>query len=201
MNIFKIDKFPYLLTILFALSAWSLSKIVDDLESSSILEYKLSQSRTNGDSSVVYYELTNITKRNFKKLSLKLSYFKSADGKIYAANILTEPPADKDSISFENDEKNMEFAKFFISQMQPGWRYILEVRFTGPTQPVLHYYSDINETVNLKEYGFETFLVRHENLIIVILLICWIILIVVYCIIISRDVSPEFNIEDYEYQI
>jgi len=201
MNLFKIDSFPYLLTILFSLTSWSLTKIVDSLIQSPVLEYKDVEKNINADTNEVYYEITNISNHVVKDLTFKLNYFDSAQGQIFDAQIYTAPPAFKENLNVIYDEDRKGYAKYTIPQMQPGWTYLLEASTAGNTAPVFSFSSDSGETINLKRTGFNTFLIKNQDLIILSSLIMWVVIIIFYLIWMSRASSMECKLVDYESQI
>ena len=199
--IFKTDKLPFLLTILFGLSAWSLTRIVDNFVSSPILEYKIAYNRSSLDSGYIYYSINNIGSHVLKNVQFRLSYFSPQDGRVLSGEIITKAPATKININTTLDEANNEFIEYEIPQIQPGWEYILSAGIKGPKHPILSFYSKDNETINLKEVSVTTFLIKHQNSIIYYLLLVWIICILGYFIFLSRENSKQEKIEGYESQI
>jgi hypothetical protein len=197
MNIFKTDKFPYLLTILIALAGWSLSRIIEKITEAPTIEYSVKTVKEDSGKKTYRLYIHNISKTLLKKMVFKISYYDSQLNKISNPNIITIPPAFKDDLAVGDDAPNNEYATYEINQMQPGWKYILTADIEGDDLPVFYMKSVNDETIRMKELGIETLLIRGQTYIIVGLFLIWSVLIVIYLSYISKAETAK-KTEDNE---
>lgn len=186
MNILKTEKFPYLLTILFALIGWSLTHSVDRLINSPIIEYKLKKECSGNGRKLVSYEITNISRdRLFENIEFKLLCKRGCKGKFLQAKLKLPPPMD---IS-EEVEMDDDYVKFSIPELHPDWKLLLTVEMSEDFNPTLHFSSkksaNDNKPIRLLRSSFETYLIKHELKIIIGLIVFWSLLIILYLVLIG----------------
>lgn len=196
MNILKTEKFPYLLTILFALIGWGLTHSVDRLINSPIIEYKLKKEFSENGGKTVSYEITNISRdRLFENLEFKLLCKRGYKGKFLKAKSKPFPPMDLP----EEVEFGDEYVKITIPEFHPDWKFILTVKMSEDFYPTLHFSSKNsatgNKPIRLLQSGFETCIIKHELQIIVGLIALWLLTIVIYLALIGKKNNSEPDVK------
>lgn len=89
-NLIKLDKIPYLLTVLFLLLGWSVSHIADRLLSAPIVEYHYDEA-IKGDVKTVEYTINNISYDKLYK-NLRFSILSTPDTCIDKVEVFPVPP-------------------------------------------------------------------------------------------------------------
>ena len=191
-DILRTEKFPYLLTILFALIGWGLTHSVDRLINSPIIEYKLTKEFTENRKQLVSYEITNISRdRLFQNIEFKLLHKRGSKGKLSQANSKTFPPMDLP----EQVQFGAEYATITIPEFHPDWKFVLTVEMSEDFYPTLHFSSKNpaagNRPIRLLRSGFETYIIKHELQIIVGLIALWLLTIVIYLAFIAKHNNAE----------
>lgn len=176
-------EFPYLLTILFVLVGWSFTHVVNRLLQSPTLEYKIRESREKANS--LSYEIENITRdKLFKDLTFLLLFDGPAKEKLIKADLVVLPPARISGEVKLPPVVEAEYAKFFVPEFHPNWRMALKVELkvglSEKEYPRLRFSTGDDKPIRLVPASFETFLVKHEFSIILILLVSWSLLIISY---------------------
>ena len=192
INILKIDKLPYLLTVLFVLIGWGLTHTVDRLLKSPIIEYKIIYKDSQDKSQLLVYEIANISRdKVFRNLQFELLLTDTRKGKFKGdeCTLLICPPM---NITKEPETGDDTF-RFFLEEFHPNWKIGVSLKLSGDNNPTLHFSTIAddgkyrNQPVMLLQSSFETFLVKHEFGIIVILLIAWCFLILIYFYALSKS--------------
>jgi hypothetical protein len=191
-NIYQLDKIPYLLTILIALSGWTLNHLVDRLLLSPIIEYS---EHTDTCPKQVSYTFRNLSRdKVFSDLTLHFLIREKREGEFVTdqCKVLNIPP------SYRRDEpvKTKDSFSIGLPEFHPGWLIIIQLTLSENVKPTLHFSTvkDGNqeiEPVLLMEAGLETFLVKNEFQIMILLLGLWIILIIIYFIYLHRAKTPK----------
>ena len=173
---FASDKFPYLLSILFALLGWSCLHVTDRMLSKPILEYSVDSAR-NGNSSQYEYLFENLSPDKIYD-SVRLSFILSNPSRgdfitffeIYSVTGYIFSPNRK--IQFREN------AECVLIKYQPGFKVKVVCKVEGNTFPIIRYYASTPLFIIKK--GFETFIVKNETTIFFTLITIWVILITIY---------------------
>jgi hypothetical protein len=186
-RVVRLEKFPYLLTLLFVLLGWGLTHTVDRLLDSPLIEYTVKQEAKEGSVNIEY-QITNITRdKLFKGLSFLVMLPDTPKARIVKASWAVLPPIRLDPSAKEPDTNAMR-AIYYVPQFHPNCSIRLQVLISGSVVPPLRF-SSSDTAVMLIHSSLQTFLVRNEICILVILMATWSIAILAYGIYLGRAVT------------
>ena len=196
------DKMPVLFTIIIGLIAFQINKIYDTLLLSPILEYnfRITEDHSNNieKSYKIKGEIFNITRNHvFRDLSFDIRYvntdtsMQNIDFNIEHPDIIPVAPTYlnilADSVTFSDGSRYEKInlwrntsIRLNISELQPHMRFFLEfdVSYNSAKKrllPVIYFDGKIREDIILlKERSIETFIVKNQIFINVILIFIWI---------------------------
>lgn len=172
------DKVPFYMTLVLAMAGWSVTYIIGRIASSPTLEYKVSpptavQSKEHPNAKKLTVELANLT-RTTTFTNLTVVFISPTGTKILgdATEVHRVPPA------FEGNEPwklRGGLAQYTIPKVHPGWRFDVQVGFTGEKPPLLGFESA--DPIYSAEPSWETKFVRNEGGIFAGLLGVWVLVI------------------------
>ncbi len=164
------EKAPFIVTLVIAGMAWTLSHIVDPLLATPMLLYRI-QVVNDGGKKSIYVTLKNITRdKTFRDVRVVIT---AALGDTLANhNVIAVQPA------WEGDQPGVREGRTFdftFPEIQPNGQFEMTASYRTATRPSLRI-SDPSGTVDAITPCVETFLVEHEMALFSGLLIFWIIL-------------------------
>jgi hypothetical protein len=166
------EKAPYIVTLIIAGLAWTITHIVDRLLATPMLTYQIQELAENGKRSV-YITLNNIERdRAFRDVRLTLT---AAPG-----DSLSNPVIIPVEPASEGDQPGMQAGRTFdfkFPEIQPGGRFEISASYKGPTRPSLRI-SLANGSIYAVQPSTETFLVEHEIEVLTGLVVVWLITLV-----------------------
>ena len=149
------DKAPYIVTLIVAGLAWTLTHIVDRLLATPLLTYQ-QQIIENGGKKSLYLTLRNITRdKTFRNVRLIVTA--TPGGTIIDASVIPIQPA------WEGDQPGTMAGRTFaytFSEMQPDSQYEVSVTYGGSDPPTLRMASD--GTISFVHRSWETWVVENE---------------------------------------
>ncbi len=168
------DKAPYLVTLVVAGIAWTVTHIVDSLLASPVLVYR-TQILESGGKTSFYLTLKNITRdKTFRDVRLIIS----AD----PGDLLSDGAVIPIQPAWEGDTPGNLAGRTFeytFAEFQPGWQFEISAVFKGPKRPTFRIAPRPDEAVRAVPSSIETILVENEIPVLASMLIGWIILLVV----------------------
>ena len=195
-NIISSDKFPYLLTLLFAGLSFVLSHLISEIEKWHLVEYQMVykgplnfEGRRAFMHSVIVKNVTN--SYLFDDLKLIVDYQNDSGDSILDKSMAYIPPAhfeEATEVLISNLLYQVELKNF-----QPGWEVELSVLTTGEQPPVVRSFSE--KPMYLRELSIITWAMRNKIPLLLTILICWIMSIVVYLFLLAR-ISEESRITE-----
>jgi len=176
--ILRMDKPPYLLTLLISLIGFQINYITKSLTETPLVEYKFDRSEQSmTDTSFTYLMKCNIANLSsdklFKKVKISVAYPSSQSQSYYftSPDITIIHPS---SLTGPKYVLSDNIVSFFLENVQPQFKYILTAKIVSKkrieTNPFL--YVDCEEPMIVKEGGIETFLVENKLAINIALTIC-----------------------------
>jgi len=204
MSVFKIDKLPYLLTILFVLVGWGLKHSVDRLLKSPIIEYKMEKSGLKKGQLIVY-EITNISRDTVFR-NLQFEFLVDTEKSKFMQDkckLTIHPPL---NIQKRADKGDGHF-KFSLEEFHPSCKVGVDLELSGDVSPTLHFStisdsgSPTSQPVMLLSSSFDTLLVKHELGIIKVLVLVWVALILVFLFAIKRSNALNPNLIEFEGRV
>lgn len=164
------DKAPYVLTLIVAGIAWTVTHIVDSLVTSPLLVYRTQIVDTAGKKSL-YLTLKNITRdKTFRKVRLIISGGTPGDLLTDGAVIPVQP-------AWEGDTPGTLVGGTFdytFEEFQPGWQFEISVGFGGTAVPRFRIAPRQEDVVRAVPPSFETWLVENEIYILTFMLLVWV---------------------------
>jgi hypothetical protein len=162
------DKAPYIVTVIIAVLAWSLTQVVGRLLATPMLRYSIEENSGAGDKTQ-YIRLKNITRdKTFRNLRLVVAAPPGGELTQRPHVIPSEP-------AWEGDQPGS-FAprtfEFTFKEIQPNWTFEVAIRYRGPEQPRVRM-SNPDATVFIVQPSIQTWLVEHEFEVFVALVIIW----------------------------
>jgi hypothetical protein len=165
------EKAPYIITLIVAALAWTLTHIVDRLLAAPLLTYQ-HQIIENGGKKSLYLTLKNITKdKTFQNVHLILTA--APGGSIADAAVIPIQPA------WEGDQPGVTAGRTFaytFSKMQPESQYEISISYSGNDPPTLRMSSD--GTISFVSPSWETWIVENE-----ISLLAWLLIAGIICLV------------------
>ncbi len=159
-----LEKPPFILAVFIGAVAWTVTRYADQLQSAPIIEYTVKTSEIKKQPCIDVH-LENLTYNNqFMDLVFVLHGGGVSDPKIFPSAPAWEGP---NAPSAHGD-----LAEFPISAFQPGWQFRLSASYTGPKIPEFQL-KDATSPVRLVKPSVETFIIRHQNMILWVLLALW----------------------------
>ena len=165
------DKLPYLFTILIAITAYQLDHIISNVSETPIIEYGFSILNSK-DSAGFKVDSIKVTIRNlnkktaFKNLEFDIKYRsgrRSKPTEVYDADLIPISPApilpDSDAYSWRS-----QYNHYKIPQLQPDGEYwaILKIRDKKELNNMPMIYLSSSDNVWLTESNMETFVIRNQ---------------------------------------
>jgi len=186
ISVFKLDKIPYLLTVLFLLLGWSVSHIADRLLSAPIVEYSYKES-IHGDIDNVEYTINNISyDKLYKKIIFSILPSAGTNINIDTVEVKPVPPMVlENEPQFTNDCINIEIPEF-----HPGTSIKILFELPKGSKHNLHFSSD-NTAIKLVKSCLMTLVVKHELTILLAMVALWLILIITYFAFIAININNE----------
>jgi hypothetical protein len=184
------NEVPYFFSILLGLIAYQLNSITSIQFNAPTISYSfdIEDSKYISDKFVVETincSLQNITNdKVIRNLNISIAYGTDLDSsnRVYNPEIISIAPSQilPDSL-FENIA-NGELNNYTLPEIQPNSEYIL--KFTAKHNKTVNEFPKLyfcsSDSVRLKEFGWELFLVKHQIAINIILLLLWTILFLCY---------------------
>lgn len=171
----RVEKAPYLVTILFASLGWGTKHTVDRILASPTIEYTYEVRDTSQNKSVTV-TLRNVSHdKIFKNLLFVLLLPPDAPGEFLSVKKTALSPA------WEGDNpphKTKHSGTFDLPALHPNWEVRLVATFSGDISPTLRLHSS-ETSVRLVQPSVETFLVKHELLFFTSMIIIWALVILV----------------------
>jgi len=164
-------KAPFIVTLLTAALAWSVTHIVDRLNNTPFLKYDLliEDSRNIRRLRISLENITN--DKVFRNLSIVAS--SPHDSAISRISIVPQEPAFEGDKPYSISESGRT-AQIKLPVVQPGWSFDILVEYAGKNRPYLRIETK-NDTVKLTRPNLETFLVENEFKVIVCLISIWLV--------------------------
>jgi len=161
-QLLRLKEAPYLMTVLLGFCAWILTHTVDRIQQSPIIEYRITEYRTNGTVKV-RCEIENLcSDKVFTGIKFSLGGPR-VDGESYSGGraIVTAPTHRPE----EFYDLGSSVAGLF-PHFHPSWRVVFEATKHGTFTPYLQFHTmassqDVQGVLLLRS-GSKTFLVRHE---------------------------------------
>jgi len=181
MSIFNLkeDNLPLVFALMLGFIIWGLEHIVEESLKTPVIEYSVSK-KIKKDTVQLIYEFSNLS-RDKKYNNLKILYLLDRDQRIYTGSYVPDKLAmeDQNDVPFYIDTTQNE-GVFNISTIQPlaSFKIILNIR--NDVLPEIRYST--GETIILKEYSFDVFLVKNEFTVIIILIAIFIVSLIFYAI-------------------
>jgi hypothetical protein len=120
------DKAPYILTIVVAGLAWTLTHIVDRLLATPLLSYQIQQLDRDGKKSF-YLTLKNITReKTFRALRVIITA--APDSVLTDPAIIPVQPASEGDQPFALNERTFDFT---FPEIEPGWQFEIPQALKG----------------------------------------------------------------------
>jgi hypothetical protein len=163
------DKAPYIVTIVMAGLAWTLTHIVDRLLTTPLLSYQIQQLQGDGKKSF-YLTLKNITRdKTFHNLRIIITA--AADSLLTEPAIIPVQPASEGDQPFSLEDRTLDFT---FPEIQPGWQFEISAGFQGEKIPTLRMSLMGDQTLYAVTPSLETFLVEHDIGLLFALVVLWI---------------------------
>ncbi len=172
------DKAPYLLTILFASFAWTISQISTDFTKGPVLE--ISHKLNKNDKAEVIYTVTNISRDNlFNKLEFKILADKTSGATCSnnAPRLIIPSPYDPLENASEPTCKGKK-ATFPPVSLHPGAKVELIVSFDKQTKTNIYVKND--KAIRVLDSSLETKIIKNRFHILIGLFLLWVFGIVFY---------------------
>ncbi len=177
------EKAPFIVTLIIAGMAWTLSHIVDQLLATPMLLYSIQVLDAGGKKSV-YLTLKNITRdKTYRDVRVIIT---AAPG-----DTLTDRAVISVQPAWEGDQSGVREGRTFdytFPEIQPNWQFEITASYQTLGRPSLRI-SASNGTIDAVTPSLETFLVENEISLFAGLLIIWII--VLACIYYFRPRTTE----------
>jgi hypothetical protein len=150
------EKAPFIVTLIIAGMAWTLSHIIDQLLATPMLLYSTQVINTGGKKSV-YLTLKNITRdKTYRDVRVIIT---AAPGDTLADRaVIPVQPA------WEGDQSGMREGRTFdytFPEIQPNWQFEMTASYKTQSTPSLRI-SSSNGTIDTVTPSVETFLVENE---------------------------------------
>jgi hypothetical protein len=168
------DKVPFIVTLALAIAGWSATYLVGRITNSPTLEYSVSQPVDSPTSEWpgarrLDVRLTNLTRSStFKNLTVVLMAPQGTTIHGDTVEMHPVPPA------FEGNEPWKQrggLVQYTIPKVHPGWAFDVSLHFSGDRPPVVRFESE--DPVYTTAPSFETWFVRHELLVFLLLAAAW----------------------------
>lgn len=174
------DKAPYLLTILFASFAWTISQISIDITSSPVIE--VTEERKTEKNDTVIYTISNLSRdKLFKNLHFIIRIEENNAGKILNAKSPVIPPPYE---PYDNKEERVEptstelKTEYANLQLHPGAAIQFEIFVSKDT--LLNLYVKSESPVRILSSSWETKLIKYRFHILTAIFGIWLVLIILY---------------------
>ncbi|SEN85134.1 hypothetical protein SAMN05192574_104352 [Mucilaginibacter gossypiicola] len=175
----KEDNLPLVFALMLGFIIWGLEHIVEESLKTPVIEYSVSK-KIKKDTVQLIYEFSNLS-REKKYSNLKILYLLDQNQRIYTGSYVPDRLAveDQNDVPFYIDTTHNE-GVFNIKTVQPlaSFKIILNIR--NDTLPEIRYATE--ETIILKEYSLDVFLVKNEFIVIFVLIIIFIVSLTFYAI-------------------
>jgi hypothetical protein len=157
---------PYLVTVLVAILAWSITHIADRVVTSPTVEFSL-RAEKSSSGQTIKVTLRNLSDRSFVNLRFELQ---GNNIRPCSRPMVFEPPA---WASSSGPEQGTDAVAFQVSQLQPGWTVILCGSYQANDQEPLFVLksSQNNQAIMLRRPGLATWILRFETALIATLAI------------------------------
>jgi hypothetical protein len=171
------DKAPFLVTLIIAGLAWTLTSIVDRLLATPMLLQRI-EDRAVASKQTTYITLKNITRdKTFRKLRLLVTAAPNTVLKERPQVIPYQP-------AWEGDHPGIFAGKTFdftFSEIQPNWQFEIAVSYEGNERPSIRLSLE-NETIYVIEPSLETFLVENDTVVFAGLVVLWLGLLAIFVV-------------------
>ncbi len=187
------EKAPYLLTLLFAALAWTVSQVADDAARNPVLEYKTS-TMASGEQTKNVFTLTNISSdKALSGITVKLrindAFVGQPDMHMLPPMELLDPDK-KEEVNAPENIGNI-CSSYQIPKLQPG-AIVQLVMYTRKKVPIgIYVWSD--DAVKVVEASLQTRIIKNKFKVMVFLIVLWSLLILIYIYAVSRRtlVKPD----------
>jgi hypothetical protein len=161
------DKAPYIVTIVIAGIAWTITHMADRLLSTPMVKYTIEQiSSKNGQTAFLTFK--NITRdKTFKQLQVILAA--SSDGVITAGAVIPVQPASEGDQPYQVAGRTFVFT---FPEIQPGWQIEISADYTGSALPSLRM-SSPEQTIYAITPSLKSLVVEYDIEILTILALSW----------------------------
>lgn len=163
------EKAPYIVTLVVAGLAWTLTHIVDRLLATPMLTYHF-QELTDGAKKSVYVTLENIGRdKVYRDVRITLT---AAQGDSLSNPVIipVEPASEGD----EPGERAGRTFDFKSPEIQPGGKFEISTSYSAANRPTLRIAMQSGSIYALQP-SVETYLVKHEMGILAVLMFAWLI--------------------------
>ncbi len=179
-----LDKAPYIITIILAGLAWTVTHLADRLLGTPLLTYE-SRILRNGNDQTYYLVLKNITHdKTFKKVHLILAA--GADGVITEGTVIPIQPA------WEGDTPPIVAGRTFdytFPEIQPGSQFEVPVTFRGSGELTPRISAE--GIVDVRQPSWETFVVEYEILILIAIIAIGVLIFLICAVVAGRRSTGE----------
>lgn len=188
-QLLRLKDAPFLLTVLTGLCAWGITHAVDRLQQTPIIEYRLSEYRTNGVQRVRCQIENLCADRVFTKITFSLGGPKQTNEAYSDAwsDVIAPAHTPREMIA-TNKAVSREFLEF-----HPGWRLTLDAARRGDFTPYVQFDTGDGsgeiKGVRLLPHGPQTILVRQELKILAALIFIAVVLACLYLHWLNRAVG------------
>jgi hypothetical protein len=174
------EKLPWFPSLILAVLAWTVTHIVDRVNQTPALEYRVSRDNFEYSKTITVY-LTNITRdtdftnviivlQNTGDMRKKCTREKDVSVSIDCPNITPFQPADDGGDAPSIDETSV---SFIIPKMMPGSIYKITSSYTGKEIPRIRI-SSSSSTIRITQRTIETIFAKNEIIILIAMVLFWI---------------------------
>lgn len=163
------EALAYLLSAFFVALGWAASRYVDQVSSSPIIEYRVTEVASGGVSTVTVH-LANLTRSvAFTGLTLVL---RLEDG-AFEEESLTLRAREPAWEGLDAPTVEGQSAVFRFPELHPGWRFMLQAKYTGSARRPTLQIQGSDVPVRFEERTFMTRFLRYEHWFIALVLLVW----------------------------
>lgn len=164
------DKAPYVITLVVAALAWTLTHTVDRLLATPLLTYEIASSTTEDGDKRSTFTFINIT-RDKTYYNLRVLITAPADGVIKSGPILPVQPASEGDKPPSIAGRTFDFT---FPEFQPQWQFSIPVVYSGQGETTLRL-SLPQAALYAVNPSVQTSLVQHEFGVMMTLIVIWIV--------------------------
>jgi|GEM_PF-3796460 len=187
-SIFKTDKIPYFLTLLFAIIAIQYNYLFDSISKIPTLEYEFTTASDFYKKDTFYRKILTITNisrdKSIMDFHLQLNYVFKSRSKIIYPDIDAVPPAAiiKEDPKYSDDK----LVYYPIKLIQPNCSYnLIYLTNTPETIPIISFACD--QPINLTKKSTMTFFLKNQILVNFSIMLFFILLSIIYVIKLNKQ--------------